>query len=160
LSFVDAYSRHAFAMVTDDLVDLDVSEFLENEVQPWYEARSVRLETIRTDRRMPFIDAGRNGYKTWLQKHGIDHTYRLTKSRARQDVGLEFAALAERELFLPMFRAGTRSSLVGFEQALADWVNSYNRERPQPGPFCYGKTPEKTFLDAVRFVPGRYRRVL
>jgi hypothetical protein len=28
-------------------------------------------------------------------------------------------------------------------------MRSYNEERPHQGPWCFGKTPMQTFLDAV-----------
>lgn len=160
LSFVDAYSHHAFARVVTSLVNLDAAGWLEREVLPWYAEHGITIRTIRTDRRMPFIDAGSAGYKAWLSANRIDHAYRLTKARARQDAGLEFAAVAGRELFQPLFRKTDHLSVTDIDNALADWLETYNRQRPQVGPSCYGKTPEKTLLDAARFIPGRYRRLL
>ncbi|MDA5193174.1 helix-turn-helix domain-containing protein [Govanella unica] len=157
LSFVDAYSHHAFATVASSVANLDASGFLERQVLPWYAAKAIHIESIRTDRRMPFIDAGRSGYKSWLRQNCIEHNYRLTRARAMPDAGLAFVALVGRELFQPLFRKDDQWSFADLELALADWLDSYNRERPQAGPSCYGKTPEKTLLDAMRFVPGRFR---
>ena len=41
------------------------------------------------------------------------------------------------------------SSIDDLQKDLDEWVKSYNEERPHQGPWCFGKTPLQTFLDAI-----------
>lgn len=149
MSYVDAYSHYAFAMVTTDPA-ANPALFRRQQVQPWFAARKMTIGTIRTDRRPPFADAGRLGYRHGLKADDIRHTYRLTKGAQRSDAGLDFIALVEREVFQPFFRCAPDASLERLEGHLAQWLTDFNQQRPWQGPSCFGKSPLATFESALR----------
>lgn len=157
LTFVDGYSHHAFAQALPSLADVNASAFLETRVLPWYAERHITIKSIRTDRRMPFIDAGRGGYKDRVRLRGIDHGYRLTRARARPDAGAEFVTEITRSVLQPLFRSADCRNIFDVERKLESWLHEYNSLTPRLGASCYGKTPEKTLQDASRFVPGRFK---
>lgn len=146
MSFVDAYSHYAFAMVTADPA-ADPTHFLQQQVQPWLAARGVAIGTVRSDRRPPFADAA---YRRGLKANDIRHTFRLTRGAQRLDAGLDFIALVEREVFQPFFRSEPDARLESLEGHLTRWLDHFNRLRPWQGPCCFGKPPLKAFEDAVR----------
>jgi len=40
-------------------------------------------------------------------------------------------------------------SLAELQADLDAWITSYNEDRPHQGRWCFGKTPMRTFLDAI-----------
>ncbi len=157
MSVVDAYSRVAYADVASDVAGLDAIALIRDQVVSHFALYGVKIQTVRTDRRMPFIDNGRAGYKTWLRSVSIDHTYRLTKTRGRLDAGQDFITLMSREVFQPMFRGKSAITIDHVRDILQAWLTNYNTQRSHPGPACYGKTPERTLKESSSFLVGRSR---
>ena len=53
------------------------------------------------------------------------------------------------EFYRVTFRKKIYGSLTELQADLDGWMRSYNDERPHQGRWCFGKTPMRTFLDAV-----------
>jgi len=53
------------------------------------------------------------------------------------------------EFYRVVFRKTVYRSLAEFQADLDAWIRSYNEEREHQGRWCFGKTPMRTFLDAV-----------
>lgn len=149
--FIEAYSRYAFADITDDPHMLHPVEFLERSVFPWFRARRVPVLTIRTDRRPPFLDDSALGYPAHLQERTVGHIFRLKKAAAETDPGTSFAAMVKREVIQPFFRRDGAVTLTLLRAELSQWLLRYNEKLAYGGPYCFGKTPLKTFADATRF---------
>src|SRR4051794_38345243 len=53
------------------------------------------------------------------------------------------------EFYRVAFRKRIYSSIAELQADLDEWIKSYNESRPHQGRWCFGKTPMRTFLDAV-----------
>jgi hypothetical protein len=52
------------------------------------------------------------------------------------------------EFYRVAFRKKVYPSIVALQGDLDEWLTAYNETRPHQGPWCYGKTPMQTLLDA------------
>jgi len=56
------------------------------------------------------------------------------------------------EFYRVAFRRKIYRGLEELQGDLDDWLREYNEVRPHQGRWCYGKTPLKTFVDALPLV--------
>lgn len=147
-TFVDGYSNLAFVrLVMNQEPDGEV-RFFEEEVLPWFKARALTIESIRTDRRPPFAERGNElAYQAALKRSGIRHTFRLTRG-GRGDVCETVVSTLRREVYHPLTRQ-VGLSMNEAAHAVSQWVGAYN-QRPALGPYCYGKPPLQTIHDFLR----------
>lgn len=52
------------------------------------------------------------------------------------------------EFYRVAFRKKLYASIEALQLDLDGWIKAYNKERPDHGRWCFGKTPMQTFLDA------------
>ncbi len=53
------------------------------------------------------------------------------------------------EFYRIAFRKRLYASTGDLQADLDLWIKTYNEERPHQGRWCFGKTPMRTFLDAM-----------
>ncbi len=148
-TFIDTYSRVAFAKLYTDKSAITSADILNDRVVPWFDEQGVKLDRILTDRGTEYCGkTEHHAYQLYLAVEDIDHT--KTKVRSPQTNGIceRFHKTMKDEFFNIAFRKKLYQSLEDLQADLDVWMNSYNTLRPHSGRHCYGKTPMQTFEDA------------
>ncbi len=162
-SFIDTYSKVAFAKLYDRKTALTAADVLNDRVIPFFDDQEIDLHRILTDRgteycRNPCVaarDSARHEYELYLAVEDIDHSRTKTKSPQTNRAAPPCCASVERfhktvlnEFYRIAFRKKLYRSIQELQDDLDDWIKGYNEERPHQGKWCYGKTPMQTFLDS------------
>lgn len=148
-TFIDTYSRVAFAKLYTEKTAMIAAELLNEKVIPWFEEEGVRLLRIITDRGTEYC--GRvesHGYEFYLAIEDIDHT--KTKARSPQTNGIceRFHRTMKTECYDILFRKKVYRTLEELQTDIEEWLRKYNRYRPHSGRYCYGKPPLQTFSES------------
>lgn len=149
-TFVDTYSKVAFAKLYDRKTPVTAADLLNDRVVPFFDAHQVPLQRILTDRGTEFCGtADRHEYELYLALEDIDHS--RTRVRRPQTNGIceRLHRTLLEEFYRVTFRKKLYRSLEELQTDLDAFVERYNRERPHQGRWCYGKTPRATFEDSV-----------
>src|ERR1700730_17227868 len=149
-TFIDTYSKVAFAKLYDRKNALVAADLLNDRVLPFLEEKEVPLLRVLTDRGTEYCGAREHHeYQLYLAVENIDHS--RTKARHPQTNGIceRFHKTLQDEFYSTAFRKTLYTSLQELQADLDDWPAEYNRTRPHSGKYCYGKTPMQTFLDSV-----------
>ncbi|PWU04496.1 MAG: IS481 family transposase [Verrucomicrobia bacterium] len=147
-TFIDTYSKVAFAKLYDRKNALVAADMLNDRVIPWFEEEEVKLLRVLTDRGTEYCGSREHHeYELYLDLEEIDHS--KTKARSPQTNGIceRFHKTIQNEFYSTAFRKKIYSTLEELQKDLDDWVDSYNRERTHTGKYCYGKTPFETFQE-------------
>ena len=148
-TFIDTYSRVAFAKLYTDKTSITAAHILNDTVLPFFEEQGVQLLRMLTDRGTEYCGlVESHAYQLYLAVEDIDHS--KTKARHPQTNGIceRFHRTMKDEFYSTAFRKKIYHSLEELQLDVDDWINKYNRLRPHSGRFCYGKTPMQTFLDS------------
>ena len=145
-TFVDTYSRVAFAKLYTEKTAITAAHLLNEVVLPWFMAQSTPLLRILTDRGTEYC--GRieeHAYQLFLGLENIDHT--KTKARSPQTNGIceRFHKTMKQEFYDIAFRKKIYHSLEELQADVDKWLSEYNNLRPHSGRHCFGKTPMQTF---------------
>lgn len=148
-TFVDTYSRVAFAKLYTEKTAITAAHMLNEIVLPWFNEQEVPMLRILTDRGTEYC--GRieeHAYQLFLGIEDIDHS--RTKARSPQTNGIceRFHKTMKHEFYDIAFRKKVYRSVEELQADVNEWLKNYNELRPHSGPRCYGKTPMKTFTDA------------
>ena len=159
-TFIDTYSRVAFAKVYDRKTALVAADTLNDKVLPFFQQHDIPLMRILTDRGTEYCGARENHeYQLYLTIEDVDHT--KTKAKSPQTNGICAAvelnvsikqsnrAAGAEEFYSVAFRKKVYNSLEQIQQDLESWLEEYNKERSHSGRYCYGKTPYQTFTDSL-----------
>lgn len=149
-TFVDTYSKVAFAKLYDTKTPVTAADLLNDQVVPFFEQHGVPLLRVLTDRGTEYCGApDRHEYELYLAIENIEHT--RTKARSPQTNGIveRLHKTLLNEFFRVAFRKTVYRSLAQLQQDLDTFVRHYNTERPHQGRWCYGKTPLQTWLDSL-----------
>jgi len=152
-TFIDTYSRVAFAKLYDRKNALVSADMLNDKVLPFFEENSVPLLRILTDRGTEFCGNKENHeYQLYLAVENIDHS--KTKVRSPQSNGIceRFHRTILNEFYQIAFRKKIYSTIEQLQNDLDIWLKYYNEERPHSGKYCYGKTPMETFKESIPLV--------
>lgn len=152
-TFIDTYSRVAFAKLYDRKNALVAADMLNDQVIPFFEEHDVPLLRILTDRGTEYCgSAEHHEYELYLGIEEIEHT--KTKARSPQTNGIceRFHKTMLQEFYQIAFRKKLYESIDQLQQDVDRWLKSYNEERPHSGRYCFGKTPMDTFLDSKALV--------
>ncbi len=95
------------------------ADLLNDRVVPWFDDQGIKLHRSLTDRGTKANHPQTNGICERFHKTLQDECYSL------------------------LFRKKLYRSLEDLQTDLDAWLESYNRERPHSGRYCYGKTPGK-----------------
>lgn len=148
-TFIDTYSRVAFAKVYDRKNALVAADMLNDKVLPFYGGTQINLLRILTDRGTEYCGAREHHhYQLYLTIEDIDHS--KTKARSPQTNGIceRFHRTMQEEFYAIAFRKKMYNSLEELQTDIDCWINYYNEERPHSGRYCFGKTPMQTFEDS------------
>lgn len=149
-TFIDTYSRVAFAKLYDRKNALVAADTLNDKVLPFYQQHDIPLMRILTDRGTEYCGAREHHeYQLYLTIEDIDHTKTKAKSPQTNGICERFHKTIQDEFYSVAFRKRVYSSIAELQVALDEWMGIYNRQRPHSGKYCYGKTPYQTFLDSL-----------
>jgi transposase InsO family protein len=149
-TFIDTYSRVAFAKVYDRKNALVAADTLNDKVLPFFQEYDIPLLRILTDRGTEYCGSREHHeYQLYLAIEEIDHT--KTKSRHPQTNGIceRFHKTIQDEFYSIAFRKKVYDSLEELQKDLDEWLREYNERRPHSGRYCYGKTPHQTWLASM-----------
>lgn len=155
-TFVDTYSRIAFAKLYTEKTAITAADTLNDMVLPFFEKEDITLLRILTDRGTEYCGKAENhAYQLYLGIENIDHT--RTKASSPQTNGIceRFHRTMKQEFYDIAFRKKLYQSLEGLQTDVNEWLRKYNETRPHSGKYCYGKTPRQTFLDAKQIAQSK-----
>lgn len=149
-TFIDTYSRVAFAKLYTSKHALTAADLLNDRVIPFFEQHEISLLRVLTDRGTEY--KGRpeqHEYELYLQLEGIEHS--KTQVRHPQSNGIceRLHRTMQDEFYAVAFRTKVYDNLETLQKDLDTWVDFYNLERTHTGRYCYGKTPMQTFLESL-----------
>ena len=160
-TFIDTYSRVAFAKLYTEKTALTASHALNETVLPWFQSQEVALLRVLTDRGTEYCGkVESHAYQLYLALEDIDHS--KTKVRHPQTNGIceRFHRTMKEEFYDIAFRKKIYTSLEELQRDADEWVRKYNEVRPHSGKYCYGKTPMQTFLDAKHLAKDKQLDIL
>lgn len=152
-TFIDTYSKVAFAKLYDRKNALVAADMLNDQVIPFFEEQDVRLLRVLTDRGTEYCGSPEHHeFELYLGIEEIEHT--RTKARSPQTNGIceRFHKTMLQEFYQIAFRKKLYESIEQLQQDVDRWLKAYNDERPHSGRYCFGKTPMETFLDSKKLV--------
>ncbi len=149
-TFIDTYSKVAFAKLYDRKNALVAAEMLNDRIVPFFEEHQIPLLRVLTDRGTEYCGARESHeYQLYLALEDIDHS--RTKARHPQTNGIceRFHKTIQQEFYQTAFRKKIYSTLEQLQSDLDIWITQYNVERPHSGKMCCGRTPMKTFFESL-----------
>jgi len=148
-TFIDTYTRVAFAKLYDRKNALIAADMLNDKVLPFYQSQCVDLLRILTDRGTEYCGAREHHeYQLYLSIEDIDHTKTKAKSPQTNGICERFHRTIQEEFYAIAFRKKMYDSLEKMQADLDEWLIYYNNERSHSGRYCFGKTPMQTWLDS------------
>src|SRR5918995_500239 len=149
-TFIDTYSKVAFAKLYDRKTALTAADLLNDRVVPFFDAQEVKLCRVLTDRGTEYCGSPEHHeYELYLAVEDVDHSRTKTKSPQTNGIVERFHKTVLNEFYRVAFRKRIYSSIAELQEDLDEWIRSYNENRPHQGRWCFGKTPMQTFLDAT-----------
>lgn len=149
-TFVDTYSKVAFAKLYDRKTPITAADLLNDRVIPFFDAREVKLLRVLTDRGTEYCgNPEHHEYELYLAVEDVDHSRTKTKSPQTNGIVERLHKTMLDEFYRIAFRKKIYRSIEELQADLDEWVASYNDERPHQGRWCFGKTPMQTFVDAT-----------
>ena len=149
-TFIDTYSKVAFAKIYDRKNALVAADMLNDRVMPFFEQHEIELLRILTDRGTEYCGKREDHeYQLYLSIEDIDHS--KTRARSPQTNGIceRFHKTILQEFYQVAFRKKVYNTLDELQADLDTWIEHYNCERTHTGKYCFGKTPMQTFLDSI-----------
>lgn len=148
-TFIDTYTRVAFAKVYDRKTALTSADLLNDRVLPFFEQQGVPLLRILTDRGTEYKGKPEHHeFELYLGIEGIEHSKTQVKHPQSNGICERLHRTMQEEFYAVAFRKKLYDSLDKLQQDLDEWLNYYNEERTHSGRYCYGKTPMQTFIDS------------
>lgn len=149
-TFIDTYSRVAFAKLYDGKTAITSADILNDRVLPFFDENQIPLLRILTDRGSEY--KGRpehHQYELYLQIENIDHS--KTQVRHPQSNGIceRLHRTIQEEFYAITFRKKLYDNIADLQKDLDHWMHYYNHERPHSGRYCFGKTPMQTFIESL-----------
>jgi transposase InsO family protein len=159
-TFVDTYSKVAFAKLYTTKTPITSADLLNDEVLPFFESHKCPLLRVLTDRGTEYC--GRletHDYELYLGVNDIEHT--KTKARHPQTNGIceRFHKTILQEFYQITFRKNLYVALAELQADLDEWITEYNQHRTHQGKMCCGRTPMETFLDGMKFSSEKEIRI-
>jgi transposase InsO family protein len=149
-TFIDTYSKVAFAKLYDRKTPLTAADLLNDRVVPFFDEHEIPLCRVLTDRGTEYCgNPERHEYQLYLAIEDIDHTRTKVKRPQTNGICERFHKTVLNEFYRVAFRKKLYTSLEELQADLNEYLRQYNFERPHQGRWCYGKTPMQTFLDTI-----------
>jgi len=148
-TFVDTYSKVAFAKLYDRKTPITAADLLNDRVVPFFDAQEVKLCRVLTDRGTEYCgNPERHEYELYLAVEDIDHSRTKAKSPQTNGIVERFHKTVLEEFYRVAFRKKIYQTIDELQADLDAWIRTFNEEREHQGRWCFGKTPMQTFLDA------------
>ncbi len=147
-TFVDTYSKVAFAKLYTTKTPLTAADLLNDKVLPFFEAQQLPMLRILTDRGTEYCGrAESHDYQLYLAINDIEHT--RTKVRSPQANGIceRFHKTILQEFYQVTLRKHVYDDLAVLQKHLDEWLEYYNNDRTHQGKMCCGRTPMATLQD-------------
>jgi transposase InsO family protein len=158
-TFLDTYSKLAFAKLYDRKNALVAADLLNDRVLPFFEEQNVPLLRVLTDRGTEYCgNRESHEYQLYLAVENIDHSRTKAKSPQTNGISERFHRTLQEEFYSIAFRKKLYTSLEELQSDLEVWLGEYNEKREHAGKYCYRKTPWQTFLDSKHFGAGENAR--
>jgi transposase InsO family protein len=155
-TFIDTYSKVAFAKLYDRKNALVAADILNDRVLPFFDENEVPLLRVLTDRGTEYCgNRETHEYQLYLAIENIDHSRTKAKSPQTNGICERFHRTIQEEFYSTAFRKKLYDSLAQLQTDLDEWLHEYNYERTHSGRYCYGKTPMQTFVDARRLAQDK-----
>jgi transposase InsO family protein len=149
-TFIDTYSKVAFAKLYDRKTPITAAEILNDRVLPFFEDHGIALSRVLTDRGTEYCgNPEHHEYELYLAVEDIDHTRTKTRSPQTNGICERFHKTVLNEFYRVAFRKKVYRSIDELQADLDLWMCEYNETRPHQGRWCFGKTSMQTFLDAM-----------
>jgi transposase InsO family protein len=149
-TFIDTYSKVAFAKLYDRKTPLTAADLLNDQVLPFFESHDIPLARILTDRGTEYCGSPeRHEYELYLAVENIDHTRTKVKSPQTNGICERLHKTVLNEFYRIVFRKRIYPTLEELQADLEMWLREYNEERPHQGRWCFGRTPMQTFRDSI-----------
>lgn len=149
-TFIDTYSRVAFAKLYDTKHAITSADILNDRVLPFFEEHQVPLLRILTDRGTEYKGKLENHeYELYLHIEGIEHSKTQVRHPQTNGICERFHRTMQEEFYALAFRKKLYDNLEQLQADLDEWMRYYNNERPHSGRYCYGKTPMQTFIESL-----------
>lgn len=149
-TFIDTYTRVAFAKLYDRKNALVAADMLNDRVVPFFEEQGIPLLRVLTDRGTEYCgNREHHEYQLYLAIEDIDHTKTKTRSPQTNGICERFHKTILEEFYQVAFRKKIYSSIEELQADLDEWMRYYNYERTHSGRYCYGKTPSATFDQSI-----------
>jgi len=145
-TFVDTYSKVAFAKLYDRKNAITSADLLNDKVVPFFEEQQIPLLRVLTDRGTEYCGKREyHEYELYLTIESIEHT--KTKVRSPQSNGIceRLHRTMQDEFYAIAFRKKLYESIEALQADLDAWLIEYNTQRTHSGKYCFGKTPWETF---------------
>ncbi|MBD0289151.1 MAG: IS481 family transposase [Flavisolibacter sp.] len=155
-TFIDTYTRVAFAKVYDRKNALVAADMLNDKVLPFYQEQNVDLLRVLTDRGTEYCGAREHHeYELYLSIEDIDHSKTKAKSPQTNGICERFHRTMQEEFYAIAFRKKMYQSLEDLQEDIDQWLSFYNEQRPHSGRYCFGKTPMQTFTDSKELAKAK-----
>lgn len=149
-TFIDTYSRVAFAKVYETKHAITSADLLNDRVVPFFEEHDIPLLRILTDRGTEFKGKPEyHEYELYLRIEGIEHSKTQVRHPQTNGICERLHRTMQDEFYAIAFRKKLYSSLEELQTDLDEWLNYYNNERAHSGRYCFGKTPIQTFNESI-----------
>lgn len=149
-TFVDTYSKVAFAKLYDRKTPITAADLLNDRVMPFFESHEIGLLRILTDRGTEYCgNPERHEYELYLAVENVDHSRTKVKSPQTNGIVERLHKTMLDEFYRVALRRKIYRSIEELQTDLDTWVALYNQERPHQGRWCFGKTPMQTFIDSI-----------
>lgn len=150
-TFIDTYSKVAFAKLYDRKNALVAADLLNSEVVPFFEEHEIPLLRVLTDRGTEYCgNREHHEYQLYLTLEDIDHSRTKAKSPQSNGICERFHKSVLDEFYRVAFRKKIYNNLDELQKDLDTWIKHYNEERTHSGKYCFGKTPMQTFEDSIQ----------
>lgn len=150
-TFVDTYSKVAFAKLYTMKTPITGADLLNDRVLPFFEENNSSILRMLTDRGAEFCGKSQShDYELYLGVNEIEHT--RTKARHPQTNGIceRFHKTILEEFYQVTFRKHIYTNLEDLQEDLDKWLEYYNSNRTHQGKMCCGRTPMETFFDGLK----------
>jgi transposase InsO family protein len=149
-TFIDTYSKVAFAKLSDRKTSLTAADLLNDQVVPFFAAHEVPLNRILTDRGTEYCGSpDTHEYELYLAVENIDHTRPKVKRPQTNGIVERLHKTRLNEFDRITFRQKIYTRLADLQDDLDFWLKEDNEVRVHQGRRCYGRTPLQTFLDTI-----------
>ena len=117
---------------------------------PGVPEHEIKLLRVLTDRGTEYCgNPERHEYELYLAIEDIDHSRTKVKNPQTNGIVERFHKTVLDEFYRVAFRKRIYRTIEELQIDLDAWLNSFNKERPHQGRWCFGKTPMQTFLDSM-----------